>query len=252
LDVNENAQVDGGEIKPAVDTIVALTVRPVETSDNWFAPKGAFLKTGQVVDTWDWWSGTFYQGKPFEYSPQVCSDDAVLMYRWRQIHVNPAESLVPEGDPPKIPEGYFRFAKCIIGGKPNVMIASISTASSSKDFAELRGSVAYVMPAPGSRMQWSFGELYSQCQFESDGRITGASFIGINTSNPLYLWEAVPVTAFEDDYASSLASIAASEFSNSVEMRFRYYPHLRSDMLSEGNTPKFLTFAEFLEDFKEK
>jgi hypothetical protein len=174
------------------------------------------------------------------------------MYRWRQTHVDPEKSLVPEGDPRKIPEGYFRFSKVIISGKPNVMIASISTASSSKKFAELTGVASHVTPVSGNCMGWSFGELYSRVHIEKDGRLTGSSFLGSDTSVPLYLWEALPVTAFEDDYASSLASIAASEFINFGEMPFCYRPYLRSEILSEGNTPKFLTFAEFLKDFKEK
>ena len=90
-------------------------------------------------------------------------------------------------------------------------------------------------------MEWNFGELYSQIRVRSDGRLSGASFMPNNGARS-YRWEAVPVTAFEDDYASSLASIPETEFPSFVETPFRYRPFSRTQ---PDFSQKFFKPAEF-------
>jgi hypothetical protein len=57
VDANSNAQVDPGEIRPALFYLKALNARPVSyPGGDAEAPKGAVLQSGAMVPTWDWWS----------------------------------------------------------------------------------------------------------------------------------------------------------------------------------------------------
>lgn len=57
VDANSDALVDLGEMKPASEYVQSLAVIPeVDSEGNAQAPKGAVLKNGKSVPTWDWWS----------------------------------------------------------------------------------------------------------------------------------------------------------------------------------------------------
>ena len=229
VDGNGDAKIDAGEVAPSASHLERLAVRPDSaTVGSPWAAKGARLKDGRWVGSWDWWPKPLLNRPGFpelESSTEQTSPRA--LYRWKQKDG-------PQG-------GYLLFVR---GGAEGDVINVLST--SDNQAGDLSGGLSVVRPvdpavAP-NRISWVLEDALSTTAIVlPDGRMRGTSGTGPENH---YSWDAVPVTSFDSDFAASVGSVNPSSILFSESASVSIAPVTKEK--AEATPPPLVGFRELL------
>ncbi|MFN9820577.1 MAG: hypothetical protein ACK56K_07765, partial [Akkermansiaceae bacterium] len=114
LDLNSNALVDEGEMKPSSEYVKSISVSAtVDVKHNAEITEGAELLDGKKIQSWDWWSKSWPLNRMLDTFREGSSGEPVLAHRAASLHpptkTHPSHiyAFANPGDQSNV--GYLRF-----------------------------------------------------------------------------------------------------------------------------------------------
>jgi len=184
-DLDSNAVCDPGEVVPASEKLISLSVRPQRASRDAWHDQGAQLLDGRRVPTWDWWSSEYFYpptsdaaGRLFDAQLAVPSfpTEQVTVYHWEVLESKGFDNT-PLGE-----GGLMRFV--LLAGK----LCFIG--SNSKTFGDSRllsGTFSLVEQGSSGAYYWSVGNGLTRMEIQKDGVLLGMTKF---PDGAYYTWKA--------------------------------------------------------------
>jgi len=198
VDRNGDGLIQPGEIVAASTLVTRLDVTPKTRDHGVWNPKGALLKDGSEVSTWDWWSrGKTAMSLTDSRAVSGAASEPLHVYQWE---ADPASTVwfVSLTKLP-FPKGYFRFLRNPETGK--LYVVSVSSREQPRQEAGngrkkvLTAYLAEVKEGGGS-VFWEFGgslvhSLTGARSFDGMKSLVGWSGSKLSRSGPMiYDWYA--------------------------------------------------------------